>query len=98
MHIQAALFLTSKRPSRRLRDRIYVHRRHETYELRGGETNDRLQDETVRLVEALASDTRVRRRYLDLEPWQRLVRHTNILRIMLDALAADRARRDASPK
>lgn len=92
VQIQAALFLTTKRPSRTLRDRVFVHKRHSAYDLVGGETNHELQDRTIALVRELAADPRLKRRHLDLPPWERSVRRTDLIGIFRDAVAADKTR------
>jgi hypothetical protein len=80
--IEATLFLTSKRPSKRLVDKLYVHRRRERVELRGGETNDDLQSATDAVVTRLAGDSRIKRRYLDIDGWRLVLSSTDLVRLL----------------
>lgn len=76
--IQATLFLTTKRPSRTLVDRTYVHVRQEQVPLQPGDTNEALRARVLAAVTALRTDPRLKRRHVDLAGWRRALEHTGL--------------------
>ena len=89
--IDATLFLTAKRPSRKLVDKTFVARGQRSLPLGPGQSNADLVKELDDIVTDLRSDPRLRKRYVDLDSWRRVVANTNLLRIVLGEI-----RREAS--
>ena len=87
--IQAALFLTTKRASRNMEDKRFVFRRRETVAISAPVSNYDLQHATIQALRTLASDTRLRDRYIDLDQWERLVTHTDLFGIIRQAAVRD---------
>jgi hypothetical protein len=87
--IQAALFLTTKRASRNMEDKRFVFRRRESVAISAPVSNYDLQHATIQALRTLASDTRLRDRYIDLDQWERLVTHTDLVGIIRQAAARD---------
>jgi hypothetical protein len=87
--IQAALFLTTKRASRNMEDKRFVFRRRESVAISAPVSNYDLQHATIQALRPLASDTRLRDRYIDLDQWERLVTHTDLVGIIRQAAARD---------
>ena len=87
--IQAALFLTTKRASRNMEDKRFVFRRRETVAISAPVSNYDLQHATIQALRTLASDTRLRDRYIDLDQWERLVTHTDLVGIIRQAAVRD---------
>ena len=87
--IQVALFLPTKRVSRRLKDKRYVFRRRETISLSQHATNEQLRESLIEAVETIRNDERIKTRYVDLHQWCRLVRHTDLIGIIREAAEED---------
>lgn len=87
--IQVSLFRTTKKPSRRLRDKRYVFDGRTSVPIVVGATNEFLRERTIQAVERLAASAKLRKRYIDLERWRRLVRHTDLVGIINAAAEAD---------
>jgi hypothetical protein len=87
--IQAALFLTTKRASRNMKDKRFVFRRRESVAISAPVSNYDLQHATIQALRILALDTRLRDRYIDLDQWERLVTPTDLVGIIRQAAARD---------
>jgi hypothetical protein len=82
--LDAALFLTAQRPSRRLTAKQYVCRRHEEFRLEGGQGNHELQAGVLAAVERLAADPALSERHLPLDDWRIMVAGTNLVGVIRD--------------
>ena len=80
--LQATLFLTTKRVSRTLVDKTYVAGGQEVVRFGEVASNDELRRDLIQAVERLATDTRLRRRQLDLQAWRQVVNHTDLVGIL----------------
>jgi hypothetical protein len=87
--IQVSLFLPSKRVSRKLKDKRFVFRRREVVALPQVTTNEQLRKGVFEAVEVIRGDDRIKKRYVDLDQWRRLVRHTDLVGIIREAANED---------
>lgn len=87
--IQVSLFVPTKRISRQLRDKVYFCRRQECISLPERSTNEELRNSLMSVVETMAADPTIRRRYVDLVNWRRRLRHTDLIGIIREAADAD---------
>jgi hypothetical protein len=87
--IQVALFLPTKRVSRQLKDKRYVFCRRETISLPERATNEQLQERVIEAVETIRNDEHIKTRYVELNQWCRLVRHTDLVGIIREAAEED---------
>ena len=88
--IQAALFLPKKRISRQLKEKIFWFQRREAISLGERATNERLRSQVMELVHRLRADDRLKNRYVDLEQWQRILNHVDLVGLIKSAAASDR--------
>ena len=76
--IELALFLPTKRISRRLVNKIFVFRQREVVPLKPSIPNRHIHDRIIAALKRLARDKRVGKYFVNLEYWERVIRHTDI--------------------
>lgn len=94
LSLDATLFLTTKRATRSLVDKVFVQRAQQSVAIVPAQSDHDLRAALNTAVTHLAEDERLRRRYLDLDSWRRVLNRTNVLQIVLDeieSLASTRA-------
>lgn len=88
LSLDATLFLTTKRASRSLVDKVFAQRAQQRVAIVSGQSNHHLRAELNAAVTRLAEDERLRRRYLDLVGWRSVLNRTDLLQIVLDEIEA----------
>jgi hypothetical protein len=80
--IQLSLFLPSKRVSRKLKDKMFAFQDSEIIDLPDIATNNDLQNKVIEALHIIIQDPRIKRFFIDLEPWYRIIRHTDLVGII----------------
>ena len=80
--IQLALFLPSKRVSRNLKEKMFVFQYMEVIDVPNFATNDELQSKVMGTLHIMIQDPRIKRFFIDLEPWHRIICHTDLVGII----------------
>jgi hypothetical protein len=94
--IWATLSLPTKRISRNLSRKVFRHVDHKIVRLESGISNEEIRHGIFIAVNELIHDPRLKNLDLDLEPWRRLVNHTDVAGLLMAAAAADDERRRAA--
>ena len=89
---QVSLFLPTKRVSRTLKDKTYVNECTERVSLPTGQPNSVAQQALVEALGRVAAHKSLSKRSLDLVPWIRNIRHTDLIGIFTDFAEALKAR------
>lgn len=84
-----SLFLPTKQISRRLKNKIYKGESFEVISIPDPSTNKKLRSTLIHSVERLASDARLKRRYIDLVSWRRLVRSMDLVGLIRETAKED---------
>ena len=94
--IWATLLLPRERISRQLTRKTFWHHDHKIVQLWSGITNDEIRHGIFIVVNELIQAPKLQKLFLDLEPWRRLVNHTDIAGVLTGAAAADLERQNAA--
>ena len=80
--LESSLFLTTKRASRRLTNKIYLFKAKESVTCFPGQNNTELLRLLDDAVTRLTKDSRLRQRHVNLDSWRRVLIGTNIVQII----------------
>ena len=80
--VQASLFLTTKRATRNLADKVFALVRDESVPIHAGDSNETLRRRLLVAVDGLVDHHRVKRRWVDVAGWQRSLEHTDLIGLL----------------
>jgi hypothetical protein len=87
--IQLGLFLPSKRISRKLKEKRYVHQFRRVVAIPERTTNKKLQVAVISAIKSLKKEEKVKHLVLNTDQWFRVIRNTNLTGIIRSAYVAD---------